>query len=73
MNEINSTVICNYESGISRIIINDPATYNALSSKTLKSKLYWVKSVLFLRNPMGFPLLSHTYSKPTSSLFSSFG
>tara|TARA_B100000929_G_C15446187_1_gene399634 strand:+ start:53 stop:838 length:786 start_codon:yes stop_codon:yes gene_type:complete len=37
MNEINSTVICNYESGISRIIINDPATYNALSSKTLKS------------------------------------
>ncbi len=37
MNEINSTVICNYEFGISRIIINDPATYNALSSKTLKS------------------------------------
>jgi enoyl-CoA hydratase/carnithine racemase len=37
MNEINSTVICNYESGISRITINDPATYNALSSKTLKS------------------------------------
>ena len=37
MNKINSTVICNYETGISRIIINEPTTYNALSSKTLKS------------------------------------
>ena len=36
MKKINSTVICSYKFGISRIIINDSATYNALSSKTLK-------------------------------------
>ena len=45
MNKINSTVICNYKSGISRIIINDPATYNALSSKTLKSLINIFRSL----------------------------
>ena len=45
MNEISSTVICNYKSGISRIIINDPATYNALSSKTLKSLINIFKNL----------------------------
>ena len=37
MNKVDSTVISKSESGISRVIINDPASYNALSSKTLKS------------------------------------
>ena len=45
MSKINSTVICNYKSGISRIIINDPATYNALSSKTLKSLINIFRSL----------------------------
>ena len=45
MNKISSTVICNYKFGISRIIINDPATYNALSSKTLKSLINVFRSL----------------------------
>ena len=45
MNKTNSTVICNYEPGISRIIINDPTTYNALSSKTLKSLINVFRSL----------------------------
>ena len=45
MNKVNSTVISKYESGISRVIINDPATYNALSSKTLKSLINIFKNL----------------------------
>ena len=45
MDKTSSTVICNYKSGISRIIINDPATYNSLSSKTLKSLINVFKNL----------------------------
>ena len=45
MDKTSSTVICNYNSGISRIIINDPSTYNALSSKTLKSLINVFRSL----------------------------
>ena len=45
MDKTSSTVICNYKSGISRIIIIDPATYNSLSSKTLKSLINVFKNL----------------------------
>ena len=37
MNKIDNTIIYSYNSGISRIVISDPANYNALSFKTIKS------------------------------------
>ena len=45
MNKVDSTVISKSESGISRVIINDPASYNALSSKTLKSLINIFKNL----------------------------
>jgi len=45
MNKVDSTVICKSESDISRVIINDPASYNALSSKTLKSLINIFKNL----------------------------
>ncbi len=45
MNKIESTIIYSYKSGISRIIINDPNSYNALSTKTLKSLINIFKSL----------------------------
>jgi len=45
MNKVDSTVISKSESDISRVIINDPASYNALSSKTLKSLINIFKNL----------------------------
>ena len=45
MNKIDNTIIYSYKSGISRIVFNDPATYNALSSKTLKTLINIFKSL----------------------------
>tara|TARA_Y100000590_G_scaffold229184_1_gene258534 strand:- start:29 stop:814 length:786 start_codon:yes stop_codon:yes gene_type:complete len=45
MNKIDNTIIYSYKSGISRIVINDPTTYNSLSTKTLKSLINIFKSV----------------------------
>ena len=45
MNKVDSTVISKSESGISRVVINDPASYNALSSKTLKSLINIFKNL----------------------------
>jgi len=45
MNKVDSTVISKSEYGISRVIINDPASYNALSSKTLKSLINIFKNL----------------------------
>ena len=45
MNKIENTIIYSYKSAISRIIINDPNSYNALSTKTLKSLIKIFKSL----------------------------
>tara|TARA_B100000029_G_scaffold427218_1_gene436527 strand:+ start:2134 stop:2919 length:786 start_codon:yes stop_codon:yes gene_type:complete len=45
MNKIDNTIIYSYNSGISRIVISDPANYNALSFKTIKSLINIFKSL----------------------------